>query len=447
MILAGSKKIKLFTGVAKVKAAYMGSVKVYPNSSLAVTASLNFTSAGGLDILSIQVEDGQQWSISGLPSGWTASTTTGTGSASVTITASNNTTKEAKNGIITVISGDLSADCTVYQAAGVMVYGTPIVTAFGYPDIPASGGKVSPNVYAYEQVYTWNGVPDSGGVLTTGGTIYYSNTSGIVSAESLDTIHRGRTAIATITTRVDMNGIIGQNTSCSVFQQENKIEQYTDKYMEVSQSGSSIGYTGGNSIFSIKPYVNYVMTSGATGRQTTSQEPTVKISGSGFSVRKTTAAGIYQVYEYSVTASANSSYSSRSATVTITLADNPTKTLAFSQSGKPAPKLSIQDASGNNVSSITLTRQLYMQELRILISEDVSWSVDVPQISNYFLMALSCDATWMLKGGSFTFSGNQILHIERRNLTEAGSITLVFKVPYGNTTYLDIEIEEDFKLS
>ncbi len=445
MILTGNKKIKLFAGTAKIKIAYMGSIKVYPNSSLAITASLNFAAAGGSADLSIQVEDGQEWHITGLPAGWNASITNGTSSATITITASNNTTTEAKNGTLTVISEDLSADCSVSQAAGAIIYETPIVTAFGYPDIPASGGTVSPNVYAYEQVYTWNGVPGSGGVLTTGGTIYYSNTNGIVSAESLGTIHRGRTAIATITTRVDMNGMIGKNASCSVFQQENKIERYLDRYMEVSQGGSSIGYTGGNSIFSVKPYVNYIMTSGATGRQTTSQEPTVKISGNGFSVRKTTAAGIYQIYEYSVTASANSDYSSRSATVTITLADNPTKTLNFRQSGKPAPKLSIQDAAGNNVSSITLTRQLYMKELNIIISDNTgSWTVDVPQTSNDFLMALNCGTTWMLKGGSFTFSGNQTLHIERRSLMELGSVTLVFNVPYGDTTYLDIEVKGDF---
>ena len=425
MILTGNKKIKLFAGTAKIKIAYMGSIKVYPNSSLAITASLNFAAAGGSADLSIQVEDGQEWHITGLPAGWNASITNGTSSATITITASNNTTTEAKNGTLTVISEDLSADCSVSQAAGAIIYETPIVTAFGYPDIPASGGAVSPNVYAYEQVYTWNGVPGSGGVLTTGGTIYYSNTNGIVSAESLGTIHRGRTAIATITTRVDMNGMIGKNASCSVFQQENKIERYLDRYMEVSQGGSSIGYTGGNSIFSVEPYVNYVMTSGATGRQTTSQEPTVKISGNGFSVRKTTAAGIYQVYEYSVTASANSSYSSRSATVTITLADNPTKTLMFSQSGKPAPKLSIQDASGNNVSSITLTRRLYMKELNIVISDNTSsWNVNVPQ-TNGILMSLNCGGTTLLQGGSFSFTGNQSLLIQRGVVAETGSITLV----------------------
>ncbi|WP_300727016.1 BACON domain-containing carbohydrate-binding protein [uncultured Rikenella sp.] len=443
MILTGDDKVKLFVGSTKVKAAYVETTRVYPNAILSVTPSMSFAAAGGEQILQIEVLEDQSWSIGGLPVGWSASASSGTGSASVKIIASNNTTVGGKNSTITVVSGDLSADCTVYQAAGVMVYGTPIVTAFGYPDIPAGGGTVSPNVYAYEQVYTWNGVPGSGGVLTTGGTIYYSNTSGIVSAESLDTIHRGRTAVATITTRVDMNGVTGQNATCNVYQEENKREQYLDKYMEVITSGKSLfEYTGGTGFFRVIPYVNYVMTSGATGRQTTSEEPTVKISGSGFSVRKTTAAGIYQVYEYSVTASANSSYSSRSATVTITLADNPTKTLAFSQSGKPAPKLLIQDTAGNNVSSITLTRQLYMKELRILISEDVSWSVDVPQVN--FLMSLNCGGTSMLSGGSFTFSGSQSLNIQRGTVLESGSITLVFRVPYGNPVYLDIEVEGEF---
>ncbi len=226
MILTGDDKVKLFVGSTKVKAAYVETTRVYPNAILSVTPSMSFAAAGGEQILQIEVLEDQSWSIGGLPVGWSASASSGTGSASVKIIASNNTTVGGKNSTITVVSGDLSADCTVYQAVGVMVYGTPIVTAFGYPDIPAGGGTVSPNVYAYEQVYTWNGVPGSGGVLTTGGTIYYSNTTGLVSAGSLKTEERKeRTLVASMTTRVDMNGVTGQNATCNVYQMENVIRE------------------------------------------------------------------------------------------------------------------------------------------------------------------------------------------------------------------------------
>lgn len=168
MIFAGNKKIKLFAGPTKVKAAYIGMTKVYPNSSLAVTQSLNFAAAGGSQVLLIQVEDGQSWSITGLPTGWAASATAGIGSVSVTITAPNNTTTAAKGATITVFSEDLTATCTLSQAAGAMVYGAWANTALiaNKYTFNANGGTT----YAYVEiarVWTWNGVPGSGGTETT----------------------------------------------------------------------------------------------------------------------------------------------------------------------------------------------------------------------------------------------------------------------------------------
>lgn len=251
MILAGNKKIKLFAGTTKVKAAFVGTTKVYPNASLAVTPSLAFAAAGGSAALSIQVEDGQAWSLAGLPAGWAASATSGTGTASVTIAAANNTTTAAKNSTIIVTSEDLSAGCAVSQEAGRIVYETPIITAFGYPDIPASGGTVTPNVLSYQQAYTWNGVAGSGGVLTTGGTVYYSNGTGQVSAPSLGTTEKARTAVADMYARVDMNGVTGKTVGYSVYQAANS---WWDGHIELSAPSAPISAAGGTIALSWQLY-------------------------------------------------------------------------------------------------------------------------------------------------------------------------------------------------
>lgn len=258
MILAGNKKIKLYAGATKVKAAFVGAVKVYPNSTLEITQSLNFAAAGGALALSIQVENGRPWMLHGVPAGWIASATSGSGPATVTITAPNNTTTSAKGFSIDVLSEDLAASCSVSQAAGAIIYETPIITAFGYPDIPASGGTVSPNVLSYQQIYTWNGVPGSGGVLTTGGTVSYSNTSGLVSAPSLGTTEKARTAVAYMYARVDMNGVTGQNAVCDIYQAANS---WWDGHIELSAPSTLIGAVGGAITLSWQLYRHW--TSGA----------------------------------------------------------------------------------------------------------------------------------------------------------------------------------------
>lgn len=256
--IGGHLTKRIMVGPLTVNRIMVGPHKVYPNSSLAVTQSLAFAAAGGSLGLSIQVEDGQPWSISDLPAGWAASATSGTGPASVTITASNNTTTSAKGFSIDVRSEDLAASCSVSQAAGTIIYETPIITAFGYPDIPASGGTVSPNVLTYQQIYTWNGVAGSGGVLTTGGTIYYSNTSGQVAAPSLGTTEKARTAIASMTTRVDMNGVTGQNAVCYIYQAAN---YWWDGHIELYAPSTLIGAAGGEITLSWQLYRHW--TSGA----------------------------------------------------------------------------------------------------------------------------------------------------------------------------------------
>lgn len=248
MILKGDKKIKLFAGATPIKAAYVGSEKVYPNSSLAVTESFAFEAAGGRAVLSIQVGEEQVWSLSGVPSGWSVSATTGVGPASVTITAPNNTSTAARNGTLTVVSDGLSVACLLSQAAGTQVYSVPVVS-LAVADIPASGGTVSAGTVVYSQTWTWNGVAGSGGTLTSGGTVTYS---AAVSAGSLETTVRARTAVGTLTATVAMNGQTGSATA-TVCQGANEATTITYGTPVVSLSYPDIAAGGAT----VTPTVSY----------------------------------------------------------------------------------------------------------------------------------------------------------------------------------------------
>lgn len=322
---------RILVGPKELSRIMNGPHKIYPNNSLAITASLAFMAAGGSLTLSIQVEDGQPWSIGGLPAGWAASATSGVGSASVTITASNNTTTAAKSGTITVVSEDLSAGCSVSQAAGAIHYGTPIVAAFGYPDIPASGGWVRPNIYNYQQVYTWNGVAGSGGVLTTGGTIYYSHNNGEVFSDNLGSITRERWPVWEMVTRVDMNGVTGQNATCVVYQAANNVERYDYRVVVVS-GGSTIPWSGGNTELLAKSQRAATYTSGATSgyENTTAQSISASVYPSPFTVSYLPA-----IDGFVVSVGATSQASQRTATVTFTGSIGGSATATVRQAAMP----------------------------------------------------------------------------------------------------------------
>lgn len=194
MILFGGKKVKLFVGTQKVKAAYVGTTKVYPNSSLALSASvLNFAAAGGQAALSIQVEDGQAWSLTGVPSGWSVSATSGTGTGTVTITAPNNTTT-AVAGTLTVTSEDLSAVCSLAQAAGSIVYGAwrnvRLETEGGVTSFTAAGGTAKIHMVV-ERDWTWNGVAGSGGTETNWSTPANVTVSDAIASVAADVLTVG----------------------------------------------------------------------------------------------------------------------------------------------------------------------------------------------------------------------------------------------------------------
>lgn len=333
MILTGDKKIKLFAGSIPVKAAYAGTVKVYPNSILSVTQSLSFVAAGSSQFLQIEVLEGQPWSITGLPSGWSASAVSGTGPEEVKITASNNTSVETKNGTLKVVSDGLTASCSLSQEAGSRVYGT-LVVSLTVADIPAVGGSVSAGTVDYSQTWTWNGVEGSGDTLTTGGTVSYSEA---VAAGNLGTTLKARTAIDSLTASVSLNNKTGKAT-VMVYQAANVIERYGDHYLVINKGTVSIGAAGGSAGFNVTPMQYYTCTTGETGSTDTSVYPIVASSNSNFKVTDVTPQDgnqTHKTYYFNVSASANTSTSSRSTTITVTHGTQSSvkQTFSISQAG------------------------------------------------------------------------------------------------------------------
>ena len=170
MIKLGTGNTTLYLGDKKVKAAWLGGQKVYPNSFLELSASsLSFAAAGASLPLVITVNEGQAWTIAALPSGFSASVTSGTGPTSVTITAANNTSETTRTGSLTVISEELTASCSLLQTAGTKVYGAwqnvRLETEGNITSFAASGGTAKIHMVV-ERTWTWNGVAGSGGTET-----------------------------------------------------------------------------------------------------------------------------------------------------------------------------------------------------------------------------------------------------------------------------------------
>lgn len=170
MIKLGSGNVTLYLGDKKVTAAWLGTEKVYPNSFLELSASsLSFAAAGQTQQLAITVNDGQAWTIAALPAGFSVSASSGTGPATVTVTAANNTSITARTGTLTVNSEDLSAACSLSQTAGAKVYGAwqnvRLETEGNITSFAAGGGTAKIHMVV-ERTWTWNGVAGSGGSET-----------------------------------------------------------------------------------------------------------------------------------------------------------------------------------------------------------------------------------------------------------------------------------------
>ena len=415
MIKTGTTNIYLRLGTEEAKAAYLGTEKVYPNSSLAVTASLAFAAAGGQQHLSIAVESGQAWSLAAVPSGWSASVTPGVGPASVTIMAPNNTSTAAKSGTLTVVSDGLTAACSLSQATGIKVYGTPAVS-LTVADIPASGGTVSSGTVAYSQTWTWNGVAGSGGTLTSGGTVAYS---AAVSTGSLSTTVRARTAVGTLTATVSMNGQSG-SAAATVYQAENRIESGTDSdildkrtvtQMVITASPGSIAANGGSTTFKAQLQSVRTYTSGAQAVRYDTAGILARSSSGSFSVSSPeTLDSDGRTFSFTVSASQNSSTSSRSTSITVygaaAYASDTKATVSVSQAGQPnTATIKFTDLSGNTISEIKCASDgLLLAEVPLAAAaEAVPYKLIGNTQFSFRVVPSNTAIEWMMDAGSGTY--------------------------------------------
>lgn len=179
MIKFSNGNATLYLGDKRVIAAYLGTARVHPNAFLELSAvSLQFAAAGQPLELTITVDVGQSWTIAALPAGFSASTMSGTGPTTVTVTASNNTSEAARTGTLTVSSEGLAAECTLFQAAGEKVYGNwqNVSLELDQTSFPNTGGSCNMRVHI-RRVWTWNEIPESGDEETSTASLRNAITS------------------------------------------------------------------------------------------------------------------------------------------------------------------------------------------------------------------------------------------------------------------------------
>lgn len=165
---------------------------------------------------------------------------------------------------------------TIYQAKNVITsvtYGTPTGKSLAVPDIPASGGTVSSGQVSGTVSQTRTDTYSSG--ASTSYTIYPSISSSQysagVSANSLGTTPKDRTAIGTLTYSYVCNGQTG-SCSATVYQQAN-VRTLASVYLSPYQPDSSWVVTVSNGNWNTCPasggylksrgYANYTHTSGS----------------------------------------------------------------------------------------------------------------------------------------------------------------------------------------
>lgn len=227
------------------------------------------------------------------------------------VTMGNNTSTSTRSGTVTLTQAETGKKLTLScsQSAGYRTYSEITASGGSVSDIPASGGSRSSfsSMPSYSQTWGWNGSTTGGGTITSGASISYGTA---VSAGSLGITVKSRTRVGALTGTLSLNGKT-KSVSVPVYQAANEITGYYYGPWSVSLTASSytIGNTGGSVTLypsaSRPRYANY--TSGSnTMDGSDSATPSLSTNGtSGFSLSGTT-----------LSASANTSTSSRSIRVT-----------------------------------------------------------------------------------------------------------------------------------
>lgn len=265
MIIIGTNNIAAaYVGATAVEKAYVGNNQIYPNTSLTLSASeLSFAAAGQSLTLDIVVDENKPWTITA-PNDWQVSPLSGTGPASITVTAANNTSANRRSGTLMVSSEQDAASCTLTQEAGVKFFSEVTISAFSYPDISAKGGSVAPKLN-YTQTWTWNEVAGSGGNITTGATVVYTgdnvDTEGNVTAPSKGTTISNRTKITSTSVTVTLNGKSAA-AQADVYQSGNYVTKLTILDGSMSYPSISAGATSAAPSI-VAPYVKFTFSSGS----------------------------------------------------------------------------------------------------------------------------------------------------------------------------------------
>ena len=93
-------------------------LKTGANYLTVTPSSLSFAGEGESETLQVNCNASLNWSVTGLPSGWSASPASGTGPVTVTIAAPENPAPASVRGPITVSGGGMTASCSYLQEAG-----------------------------------------------------------------------------------------------------------------------------------------------------------------------------------------------------------------------------------------------------------------------------------------------------------------------------------------
>lgn len=160
----------------------------------------------------------------------------------VTITVVNNKSTSTKSATITVSkSGYTSATIALSQSAGAKVYATPVISTYTYDKRDAAGGTLTPNL-AYSQVWTWNGVANSGATISgstsspaTGVTIAATiptpvTGASVAAATGIVTwaANQGTERSVTVSLTITMNGKTSAAKTATATQLADAIDHYGD---------------------------------------------------------------------------------------------------------------------------------------------------------------------------------------------------------------------------
>lgn len=294
-----------YVGLSKtVTITQQAGAKVYSAwSAWAVSISAStqtIAASGGSSTITTNASRSRTWTWNGVGTTHTdteTATPTLSGSAGgftlngKTVTASNNTTTNARSIIITATSNSVSKSITITQSAGAKVYGNwsawTVNISADKTSIGATGGTATVSTSASRtRSYTWNGVASSGGTETGNGTPTLSKVSGSGNWTSPKVTYGNNTSTSSKSTVI--RATIDSTTKDITISQSAGAKQYSAWSawtVNISNSGN-VAASGGSSNITTSASRTRTWTwngvSGSGGTETGTGTPTLsKVSGAG----------------------------------------------------------------------------------------------------------------------------------------------------------------------